>query len=95
MAEAESGSPETESKSLRDKEQWEAFCDLFGWICANCGITWETLLDMSPLRIKFLSRSIDKRRAFDKLSIFDGNAALINEKSLNQLNRELREANRT
>ena len=50
---------------------------------------------MSPLRIKFLSRSIDKRRAFDKLSIFDGNAALINEKSLNQLNRELREANRT
>ena len=53
------------------------------------------MLDMSPLRIKFLSKSIDKRRAFDKLSIFDGNAALINEKSLNQLNRELREVNRT
>lgn len=34
-------------------------------------------------------------RVFDKLSISDGNAALINEKSLNQLNRELREVNRT
>ena len=27
---------------------------------------------------------------FDRLSIFDGNAALINEKSLNRLNRELK-----
>ena len=47
---------------------------------------------MSPLRIKFLSRSIDRRRALDKLAVFDANAALTNEKSLNRLNRELRDA---
>lgn len=32
--------------------------------------------------------------AFDRLLIFDGIAALINEKSLNRLNRELKAMNR-
>ncbi|MBR6389399.1 MAG: hypothetical protein IKS15_04695 [Opitutales bacterium] len=46
---------------------------------------------MPPIRIKFLSKSVERRRALDKLAIFEANAALTNEKSLNRLNRELRE----
>ena len=34
---------------------------------------------------------IDRKRMLDKLAIFDAKAALIDEKSLNRLNRELRE----
>ena len=34
---------------------------------------------------------IDRKRMHDKLAIFDAKAALIDEKSLNRLNRELRE----
>ena len=46
---------------------------------------------MSPLRIKFLSHSVKRRRVLDKLAIFEANAALTNEKSLNSLNHELME----
>ena len=35
---------------------------------------------------------IDRKRLLDKLAIFDAKAALIDEKSLNRLNRELRDA---
>lgn len=52
---------------------------------------WERVLDMSPLRLKFVAGAISKRRTLDKLAIFDAQAALIDEKSLNRLNRELRE----
>ena len=34
---------------------------------------------------------IDRKRLLDKLAIFDAKAALIDEKTLNRLNRELRE----
>ncbi len=34
---------------------------------------------------------IDRKCALDKLAIFDAKAALIDEKSLNRLNRELKE----
>ena len=54
-------------------------------------MTWEEVLDLSPLRLRFVARAIDRRRALDKLAIFDAKAALIDEKSLNRLNRELRE----
>lgn len=46
---------------------------------------------MSPLRLRFISRAVDRRRVFDKLAIFEARAALMDEKSLNRLNRELRE----
>ena len=49
-------------------------------------------LDLPPLRLKFVARAIERKRALDKLAIFDAKAALIDEKSLNRLNRELREA---
>ena len=40
---------------------------------------------------KFIIFDIDRKRILDKLAIFDAKAALIDEKSLNRLNRELRE----
>lgn len=55
-------------------------------------MSWEEVLDLSPLRLRFVARAIDRRRALDKLAIFDAQAALIDEKSLNRLNAELREA---
>ena len=54
-------------------------------------MTWEDVLDLPPLRLKFVARAIDRKRALDKLAIFDAKAALIDEKSPNRLNRELRE----
>ena len=64
------------------------------WLAANAGLTWEEVLDLSPLRPLFVARAIDRRRALDKLAIFDAQAALMDEKSLNRLNAELREAQR-
>lgn len=55
-------------------------------------MTWEEVLDLSPLRLRFVARAIDRRRALDKLAFFDAQAALMDEKSLNRLNAELREA---
>ncbi len=54
-------------------------------------MSWEEVLDLSPLRLRFVARAIDRRRALDKLAIFDAQAALMDEKSLNRLNAELRE----
>ena len=54
-------------------------------------MTWEDVLDLPPLRLKFVARAIERKRALDKLAIFDAKAALIDEISLNRLNRELRE----
>ena len=39
----------------------------------------------------YITFDIDRKRMLDKLAIFDAKAALIDEKSLNRLNRELRE----
>lgn len=55
-------------------------------------MTWEDVLDLPPLRLKFVARAIERKRALDKLAIFDAQAALMDEKSLNRLNRELRDA---
>ncbi len=57
-------------------------------------MTWEEVLDLSPLRLRFVARAIDRRRALDKLAFFDAQAALVDEKSLNRLNAELRESQR-
>lgn len=60
-------------------------------MCANIGLSWEALLDMPPLRLNVLAAAVDRKRTLDKLAIFDGNAALVDEKSLNRLNSELQE----
>ena len=46
---------------------------------------------MPPLRLNVLAAAVDRKRTLDKLAIFDGNAALVDEKSLNRLNSELQE----
>ena len=66
---------------------------LAGWIVANTAMKWNDVLDLSPLRLQYVCKAIEKRRTYDKLAIFDAQAALIDEKSLNRLNRELRECN--
>lgn len=99
MASAEDESPPNEVSDLRGESsetatvggQWRRICRLAGWLVANSGLTWEEVLDLSPLRLLFVARAIDRRRALDRLAIFDAQAALVDEKSLNRLNRELRE----
>ena len=85
--------------NLRDKpseerveDQWKTACRNVAWVVANTGLTWDDVIDMSPLRLKFVANAVKRRRTFDTLSIFDAQAALIDEKSLNRLNRELRDA---
>ena len=99
MAETEGGSRETSSPNLRVEpseerveEQWKAACKNVAWLVANTGLTWDDVIDMPPLRLKFVANAVKRRRAFDTLSIFDAQAALIDEKSLNRINRELRDA---
>ena len=97
MAETEGEGRPNENPSVRDspsggsEDRWRDLCKFVGWICASTGMTWEDVLDLPPLRLKFVARAIDRKRALDKLAIFDAKAALIDEKSLNRLNRELRE----
>jgi len=54
---------------------------------------WNDVLELSPLRIAFIAKALERRRTFDKLAIFDAQASLIDEKSLSRLNSELRESN--
>ena len=61
------------------------------WIIVNTSMTWDEVLELSPERLKFVAKAIEKRRTRDKLAIFDAQAALIDEKSLSRLNSELRE----
>ena len=42
-------------------------------------MSWEEVLDLSPLRLRFVARAIDRRRALDKLAIFDAQTALMDE----------------
>ena len=57
-------------------------------------MTWKEVLELSPERLKFVAKAIEKRRTRDKLAIFDAQAALIDEKSLSRLNSELRDLGR-
>ena len=54
-------------------------------------MSWEEILDLSPLRLRFISRAVERKRVFDKLDRFEARAALMDEKSLKRLNTELRE----
>ena len=54
---------------------------------------WDDVLDLSPLRIVFIAKALERRRTLDKLAIFDAQAALIDEESLSRLNSEQRESN--
>ena len=60
-------------------------------IVAETSLKWEDVLELSPLRLKYVARAIRKRRTLDKLAYFDAQSALIDEKSLSRLNSELRD----
>ena len=101
MVEKEGISHEAESTGFRGrpseeriKDQWGNFCRLTTWIIVNTSMTWKEVLELSPERLKFVAKAIEKRRIRDKLAIFDAQAALIDEKSLSRLNSELRESER-
>ena len=55
---------------------------------------WNDVLDLSPLRIAFIAKALERRRTFDKLAIFEAEAALIDKESLSRLNSELRDLER-
>ena len=100
MGKKEGQSPASESPSSwdrpseeRERSQWEFFSRLTAWIIVHTGMKWNDVLDLSPLRIAFIAKAVERRRTLDKLSIFDAQASLIDEKSLSRLNSELRESN--
>ena len=100
MGKKEGQSPASESPSLRDRpseererSQWEFFNRLTAWIIVNTGMKWNDVLDLSPLRIVFIAKALERRRTLDKLATFDAQAALIDEESLSRLNSEQRESN--
>ena len=53
-------------------------------------MTWESVLDLTPLRLKCVVREIRAKRTQDTAAMFDAQAALIDEKALNRLKSELR-----
>ena len=77
-----------------ERKQWQSFCRTVAWIVANTGMTWNDVLDLSPVRLKYVASAVQRRRMFDKLAIFEAQAALIDEKSLSRLNSELRDLER-
>ena len=101
MGKKEGQSPASESPSSwdrpseeRERSQWEFFNRLTSWIIVHTGMKWNDVLDLSPLRIAFIAKALERRKTFDKLAIFDAQAALIDEKSLSRLNSELRDLER-
>ena len=54
-------------------------------------MTWESVLDLTPLRLKCVVREIRAKRAQDTAAMFDAVAAVHgDEKALNRLKSELR-----
>ncbi len=53
-------------------------------------MTWEAVLDLSPLRFGYMAKAVRRMRAEDTASAFDANAAVIgDEKALNRINNAL------
>lgn len=63
------------------------------WICANSPLKWEDVLELSPLRLRAVSKAIARRRARDAAAMFDAYiAANGDEKALGRINKDLRAA---
>lgn len=63
------------------------------WICANSPLKWDDVLELSPLRLRAVSKAIARRRARDTAAMFDANlAANGDEKALGRINKDLRAA---
>lgn len=57
-------------------------------------MAWEDVLELSPARLKLVTRAVDRKHVYAKFAVFDAQAALIDENPLSQLNAELRETER-
>ena len=54
---------------------------------------WDDVLDLSPLRLRAVSKAIARRRARDTAAMFDATlAANGDEKALGRINKDLRAA---
>lgn len=63
------------------------------WICANSPLKWDDVLELSPLRLRAVSKAIARRRARDTAAMFDAYiAANGDEKALGRINKDLRAA---
>ena len=63
------------------------------WICANSPLKWDDVLELSPLRLRAVSKAIARRRARDAAAMFDAYiAANGDEKALGRINKDLRAA---
>lgn len=63
------------------------------WICANSPLKWDDVLELSPLRLRAVSKAIARRRARDTAAMFDATlAANGDEKALSRINKDLRAA---
>ena len=61
------------------------------WICANSPLKWDDVLELSPLRLRAVSKAIARRRARDAAAMFDAYiAANGDEKALSRINKDLR-----
>lgn len=53
-------------------------------------MTWDDVLDLSPLRLRDISKAIARRRARDTIAMFDAYiAAQGDEKALSRINKDL------
>ena len=63
------------------------------WICANSPLKWDDVLELSPLRLRAVSKAIARRRARDAAAMFDAYiAANGDETALGRINKDLRAA---
>ena len=66
---------------------------MVAWICANSPLKWDDVLELSPLRLRAVSKAIARRRARDTVAMFDAYiAAQGDEKALGRINKDLRAA---
>ena len=66
---------------------------MVAWICANSPLKWDDVLELSPLRLRAVSKAIARRRARDTAAMFDTHlAANGDEKALGRINKDLRAA---
>ena len=62
-------------------------------IRANSPLKWDDVLELSPLRLRAVSKAIARRRARDTAAMFDAHlAANGDEKALGRINKDLRAA---
>nr|MDF3287034.1 hypothetical protein [Opitutae bacterium KCR 482] len=93
----QASSPDSWGESSRGgngkPDDWRVVCELVAWICANSPLKWDDVLELSPLRLRHISKAIARRRARNTAATFDANlAANGDENALSRINKDLRAA---